>query len=482
MSAPAWAALLAAWLLVSGCHRATPPGALVLSQTPLKATVAPTPDALDLRYPPGSRVVLAFPPFAGDVRLLSKGLLAAGEPIVAPDGRRVFFTGKAEAHSSWQIYQASEDGRPEAVTAMPGGAMNPAIIANGDLVFSSPVPKAGETWKTDRPAALHAKPISGLPRRLTFGAVAAVEATVLDDGRILFVSARPTTNRSAPPELGLFSINNDGTEFTAFALDRDGAPQVRRPRELPDHRVAFIAAARDRRASEARAEVVRTARPFASRAPLFSFSSGRCESVEPGTAGTLFACLETRGLSGRMMTGAFAVFRLGPDAAPPGAPVFFDPAWNNLDATPVLSRPRPMGHVSAMKPAAKFGTILCLDANFTRWGPADARSAKAEKIRVIAEVMAGETRVLGEVALLADGSFMAEVPPEIPLGFEALDTQGAVVRRLPPAVWVRPGENRSCIGCHQPDNRSPRNVRPLAASQPATRLEIPAAATRQASR
>ena len=473
---------MVAWLFVSGCHHSTPPGAMVLSQTPLTATAAPTQDALDLRYPPGSRVVFAVPPFrTGDVRLLSKGLLAAGEPIVAPDGRRVFFSGKAEAHSSWQIYQAGENGRPEAVTAMPGGAMNPAIIANGDLVFSSPVPKAGETWKTDRPAALHAKPISGLPRRLTFGTAAAVEATVLDDGRILFVSARPMTNRSAPPELGLFTINNDGTEFTAFALDRDGAPQVRRPRALPGGRVAFVAAADDR-AGEARAEVVRTARPFASRAALFSFSVGGCESIEPERDGTLLACLETRGLLGRRMRGAFAVFRLGPDAAVPGAPVFFDPAWNNLDATPVVARPRPMGHVSAMKPAAKFGTILCLDANFTRWGQADARSAKAEKVRVIGEVKAGQTRVLGEVGLQADGSFMAEVPPEISLGFEALDAQGAVVRRLPPAVWVRPGENRSCIGCHQPYNRSPRNIRPLAASQPATRLEIPAAATRQASR
>jgi hypothetical protein len=370
--------------------------------------------------------------------------------------------------------------------------MNPAIIANGDLVFSSPVPKAGETWKTDRPAALHAKPISGLPRRLTFGASAAVEATVLDDGRILFVSARPATDRSAPPEIGLFTINNDGTEVTAFALERDGTPQVQHPRSLPGGRVVFIAAKAGGPATEDRAELVRMARPFAPRALFFPFAAGccelldpdctgGCESVEPGADGVLFACLETHGWSGRAMNGTFAVFRLRPDAASPGEPVFFDPAWNNLDATPVMTRPRPMGHVSAMKPAAKFGTILCLDANFTRWGAEDVRSAKAAKVRVIAEVKAGGTRVLGEVALQADGSFMAEVPPELPLGFEALDAQGAVVRRLPPSVWVRPGENRSCIGCHEPYNHSPRNVRPLAASQPATRLEVPPTATRQAS-
>jgi hypothetical protein len=31
---------------------------------------------------------------------------------------------------------------------------------------------------------------------------------------------------------------------------------------------------------------------------------------------------------------------------------------------------------------------------------------------------------------------------------------------------VRPAENRSCIGCHEPHNRSPYNHRPLAVNAP----------------
>jgi hypothetical protein len=65
---------------------------------------------------------------------------------------------------------------------------------------------------------------------------------------------------------------------------------------------------------------------------------------------------------------------------------------------------------------------------------------------------------------------MAEVPSDIPLGFETMDAAGEVLMRLPPTVWVRPGENRSCVGCHEPHNRSPRNIRPLAAQQPPVRL------------
>ena len=65
---------------------------------------------------------------------------------------------------------------------------------------------------------------------------------------------------------------------------------------------------------------------------------------------------------------------------------------------------------------------------------------------------------------------MAEVPADVPLGFDALDEQGRVLRHEPPLIWVRPGENRSCIGCHEPHNHSPRNLRPLAVEIPAPKL------------
>jgi hypothetical protein len=44
------------------------------------------------------------------------------------------------------------------------------------------------------------------------------------------------------------------------------------------------------------------------------------------------------------------------------------------------------------------------------------------------------------------------LPVNMPLGFEALDERGQVLRREPAMIWVRPGENRSCIGCHEPHN------------------------------
>ena len=210
---------LALLTISAGCQRQTPAGSLVITQIPVGPQSKDSArNILDQRYPPGSRVVLATPPFdPASVRVLSRGLIAAGGAVVCPSATRVLFAGKAEESSSWQIYEAPlNGGRSKPLTAIEGGAMDPAIMASGSLVFSSPVPPAGATWKTNRPPALYVQAGKGKHHQITFGTSATVEPTVLADGRILFVSARPSGAACEPtPSLGLFTVNNDGTEVTA---------------------------------------------------------------------------------------------------------------------------------------------------------------------------------------------------------------------------------------------------------------------------
>ncbi len=463
--------LLAAAVTMTGCSLEPPEAALVLTQVPILHVTNQAGSLLDQRYPTGSRIVLALRPFSpANLRVLSPGLAAAGDAVVGPNGRTVVFAGKATASSPWQIYEASLSGSGcKQLTHSPGGAMDPAIIADGQVVFSSPVPKSADLWTRKTSPALYGVMRGSAPRRLTFGASAAVEPTVLADGRILFVSALPMSREcDGQPDLGLFTINTDGTEVTRFALDHDGWPIVHRPRELSDGRVAFMAADRDQ---AARPEAVRKARPFGTRAPLWSFKCGRCKSIEPEGEGMLLACLDTRGAVGRTMIGSIAVFRISTDAKMPGEPIFQDPAWDTVEAVPLVARTA-MGHISAMAKDKASGTILCLDANFTRHGPAKT-VPKAERVRVLTAAGQDKAAVLGEVPLQLDGSFMAEVPADTALGFETLDGQGNVIQHLAPALWVRPGENRTCIGCHEPYNRSPRNVRPLAVTVPPVVLTKP---------
>jgi hypothetical protein len=472
----------AAALLLAGCHREAPEGSLVLTQTPVGVPPPPAATVLDVRYPPGSRVVLLVPPFRADtVRVLSHGLVAAGDPCVSWDGHWVYFAGKSSEEAGWQIYKVDAGGgRPQPVTRMPGGAMDPALAAHGELVFSSPVPKAGRLWTTSEPATLYGQMPGEVPRRFSFGPESAVGATVLRDGRVLFVTAKPRDDRHAARHLCLFTINNDGTEVTAYACQEDGVDFIRRPRELGDNRIAFLAARTEESGPMGWAEGVRSAAPFATRGNLFSFRADGCRSVEPTPENDLLACVETSGLVGRSMTGNAAVFRVAADATTIGAPLFDDPQWNSIEATLVALRAEPAGHTTAVMPGASRGTVLCLNVNDSSAPAAEGSPASAAELRVFASSGSGEPRVLGKVPVASDGSVLVYLPVGVPLGFDTLDAQGKLLRHQSPFLWLQPGENRACVGCHEPRNHAPRNIRPLAAQRDPARLDFtdPTAAPR----
>jgi hypothetical protein len=464
----------AAALLLAGCHRPAPEGSLVLTQTPMDVPPREAATVLDVRYPPGSRVVLLVPPFRTDtVLVLSGRLVAAGDPCVSWDGRWVYFAGKSSEGADWQIYKVNAGGgRPEAVTRMPGGAMDPAIAAHEELVFSSPVPKAGHLWTTSTPAALYGQMPGQAPRRLSSGPESAVGATVLRDGRILFVTAKPRDDRHARRHMCLFTINNDGTEVTAYAGQEDGVDCVRRARELGDGRITFLAARTEESGAAGWAECVKSAAPFITRSNLFAFRTDRCRSVEPISGGDVLACVDASGFVGRSMMANAAVFRVATDATELGAPIFDDPQWNSIEATLIAARNEPAGHTTAVMPGASRGTVLCLNVNDSSEAAAGRNPAPAAELRVFALTASGQQRDLGKVPVASDGSVLVYLPVHVPLGFETLDAHGQVLRHQPAFLWLQPGENRACIGCHEARNRAPRNVRPLATQRDPAHLDF----------
>lgn len=445
---------------------------MVLTQTPVHAEPQADGTLLDLRYPPGSRVILAFAPFdRNSVRDLSRGLVAAGDPCVSWDGSWVYFAGKGSAGDDWQIYRVDAGGgEPERVTRMPGGAMDPAIAAHGELVFSSPVPRAGRVQAPPGPASLYGKLPGQEPVRLTFGVDGAEGATVLRDGRILYIGARD--NERTARNQRLFTINNDGTEVTLYACDGDGANFIRRPRELGDGRVAFLSARTEGPDSRALAEFVNSAAPFETRGALFAFRADGIRSVEPAKGGEILACIETGSSLGRSMETNAKVYRFASGAAAPGTPLFDDPERNNFEATPVAARTEPSGHTTAIMPGATYGTLLCLNVDASSQPAADGNLAPAAELRVLVSSGSGEPRILGTVPVEADGSVIVRLPSNVALGLETLDARGNVLRHQPASLWLRPGENRACVGCHEPHNHAPRNIRPLATTHIPAHLEL----------
>ena len=457
-------------LLGAGCDQPAPSGSLVLTQAPVSAALPPDADVLEARYPIGSRVVLRETPFdARHERLLSGSLVAAGSPVVSYDGQRVFFVGKAGAAGDWQIYETVLAGwGPRVLTSIPGGAMSPILLPNGSLVFISPVPKANAAKANQRPSALFVQSPEGQPRQLTFSSSPVVDSTVLSDGRILFAMMQYSTS-NAPPDCALYTINNDGSEITAFADQRIPASLVAEPRQVSGGRIAFVASRAGSSLQDGPAEFLRMARPCQSASLLLSNVTAHIQSVQPSGDGDLLVCAE--GLPGGSTLPA--VFRIRSGAATLGSPLVADSNWGFLEAVEISARHPPMGRISTLDFSKRTGKILCLDVNFTRdASDKDQPASAATHVRVTAEVSPGVVRPFGEIPVQADGSFLAEVPADVPLGFEVTDESGRVIRREPPSTWVRPGENRSCVGCHEPAHRAPHNHRPLAVNAPVPCLSL----------
>jgi HEAT repeat protein len=75
-------------------------------------------------------------------------------------------------------------------------------------------------------------------------------------------------------------------------------------------------------------------------------------------------------------------------------------------------------------------------------------------------------RDLGTIPLAADGSFAVEVPADRFIALQVLDADRNVVGNQ--LVWmnVRAGENKGCIGCHEPAETAVRPTMPLAIRAP----------------
>jgi hypothetical protein len=68
-------------------------------------------------------------------------------------------------------------------------------------------------------------------------------------------------------------------------------------------------------------------------------------------------------------------------------------------------------------------------------------------------------QVLGTVPVEADGSAYFRAPAGIPVAFQALDELGQAVQVMRSVAYLQPGENASCVGCHEPRTTAPAQRR-----------------------
>jgi HEAT repeat protein len=409
--------------------------------------------------------------------LVDAGSGVIGSPSTSYDGRSILVAMAPQGTSFFHIFRVPLDGGPpQQLTSGPFHDIDPAELPDGRIVFTSTRIGTFEEYHAAPARALFVMQADGSGiQSITHTPIFDNEPKVMADGRIAFIRSDNFFGR-AKVETQLHAFRPDGTAGQTEIGADVGAVYGHRlrmlgygsPAPLPDGRLAFLSNRGNFVANPGGTE------------PSFQQLPGGLGDLAPLPDGRLLATVLAPAGSDRRSR-ILAVL---------------NPADNRLvkiyesEETPIHSpvfvgaRPRPpilpdtVHDPRAGLPSAT-GFLYAQDLHITRKTGADWGQIRA--IRVLRSrgvsmrsshwdfVHQGkEVTELGTVPIGPDGSFSIEVPADVPLALQAVDAEGRSELNEMSWIYVRPGEARSCTGCH-----NPRRVAPPAETRLAEAQRVP---------
>ncbi len=509
-----------ALLLLAGCRESAPDDLIVHEDTTDALVFVKTEaeETLNRTWDDGNLYKLS--PIAPDgivTPITNFAGAAVSDPCVSFDGEKILFSMRPPGASNRNIFEINKDGSGlRQVTSGGGHDFDPLYLPDGRILFTSS--RAREMDEYNHAPAEHMHTCnadgSGL-ERISFNQSDDFDPILLPNGRIGYTRWEHFGTMNRFP---LFVTNPDGTgTFHRFG------PHGRNffhPQVTPEGRMIAIEST----------EVEGDAGPIA----LLKLENGPADP-ESGTRSThwdvLTANVNPDGapwaygafkypfpLGGNKYVASYTLpaaeeedadyalytFTLVQEGA--GTPedpatlhirdltfLYNDPAVNEYDAQLLAAHEKPPVVPSTVDHTQDSGVFLAQDV-FNR-GTGDGQEIPVrgqDSIDEIAVIVSRPTRqgdprdfsandfekraLLGFAPVYSDGSFKIRVPADTPIAFATLDDQnrGFVVKRT--WLYVRPGESfTNCVGCHEHRSTGEpivTNPNPIAASQPATDLNV----------
>ena len=415
--------------------------------------------------------------------LLDAGKGAIGSLSPSFDGKSILMSMAYDGEPFFHIYRISADGgKPKRLTDGPFHDIDPAELPDGRIVFTSTRIGTFEEYHNPPSRSLFTMDADGSNiRPLTYTFIFDNEPEVMADGRILFIRTDNFFDRGKVETL-LHAIHPDGSGgYTEFGLDvgpeyggRLRSFYCGSPAPMPDGQVAFL--------SRSGIAIGRPGSPRATWREL-RMPAGDVAALPDGR----LLCSLPRNVPVEIGTGKnkrkamdLRYDRLAivdPSTSRVEVAILYDADGEAMHSPVYLgARPRPPVRSPRIKlhragDVDATGVLFCQNARFTRNTTAGWPHVRA--IRVLAGkglttrsshsyiVHAGsEVIELGTVPLAPDGSFAVEVPADTAIAFQAVDAEGRSELNEMSWIYVRPGERRSCLGCHHPRQAVPSNVSP----------------------
>lgn len=431
------------------------------------------------------------------------------DPDVAYDGSRILFSWKkSDRQDDYHLYDLDvAGGKIRQLTSGLGFAdYEGACLPDGNIVFTSSrcVQTVDCFWA--EVSNLYTCDRDGrFLRRLAFDQVHDNHPVVLDDGRVVYTRWE-YNDRGQMYVQGLAQMNPDGTGQTAFygnnswfptaMLHARGIPGTGKVMAiLAGHhtrqagKLAVIDPAKGREENQGVQLIAPVRETQAVKIDAYGQEGGLFQYPFPLGENSLLVSYAPLGwehpaftLLGRTYYYArFGIYFMTADgrrellASDPGV------SCNQ----PVPLRPRPVPHLrpSPVDYRKATGTFYMQDV-YAGPGLAGIARGTAKTLRVVAldyrssgighSTSAGEGGtgnictpvaigngswdpkiILGDVEIHADGSAYFELPARTPVYFIALDAKGRAIQTMRSWATLQPGENASCVGCHETKNSAP---------------------------
>ena len=408
--------------------------------------------------------------------LVDAGRGGIGSPSVSFDGQSIYVAMAQDGEPFFHIYRIPADGGPpQRLTDGPFHDIDPAELPDGRIVFTSTRIGTFEEYHNPPSRALFAMNADGSGiRPLTHTFIFDNEPEVLADGRILFIRSDNFFDRGKVETL-LHAVHPDGTR---------GLHGVR-----AGHRARTTAAGCGRSTAAARrpcptagwpsspARASPSAGPAAAErlAALAGCAAGDVAALPDGrllcTVGAR-GHVEDRRSASRSAPARTSVYekiavvdpqeprrggrralrfarRAAPFAGLPRARAAPAGACRRRSIRPSWPTRRPPASSSARTPASRKNTTAgwphVRAIRVLAGKGLTTRSSHSYIVHAGSEVIE-----LGTVPLAPDGSFAVEVPADTAIAFQAVDAEGRSELNEMSWIYVRPGEARGCVGCHQP--------------------------------
>ena len=449
-------------------------------------------------YRPGRNIYVLRPPRPdGEVTALTSfkdGFVAEIE--VSWDGDRVIFCRRGERDPWWHLWEIGADGSAlRQLTRGPFHDVGPAYLPDGRIVFASSRVGMRDEYHGYPATSLHVCDADGqVIRHIAVNTNRDNEPCILPTGHVLFSRLEVFYSR-LKTELTLHAVQPDGRrDVVLYGPERRDfwyrQPRKRHPHDFfgwvhSMHRVLRITQAQglpDGRFICATHAGLAFLGPDRQSEHLIPHEPNRAFTTPFPMPDGRVLCSSTLKTTNRKDIDV-GICWLDPNTGHL-EPIYNDPATADYEARPIMPLPRPPVLAQAHHDQAFTGSFLCTSVHETQEEgvrehgrlvrviegmPVVARHSTQTNPGAVWQNHHGTVaRVLGTVPLASDGSFMVEVPADRLLQLQVLDSERQVLGNLLTWISTRPGEKRTCVGCHEPPNTTPvQRPQPLASRLPA---------------